>query len=55
VALTLLGGSGVLFYALLFVLMPVESRDVEPGPLDRLADRINRAVRDALGPRDRRS
>jgi phage shock protein C len=57
VALTLLGGSGVLVYALLWVLMPVEPQgpDTVLSPVDRLAARLNTAVRDALGPRDRRS
>ncbi len=56
VALTLLGGSGVLFYALLWVLMPAAplGPDVDPSPLDRLAVRLNGALHDALGPRDRR-
>jgi phage shock protein C len=57
VTLTLLGGSGVLLYLLLWVLMPSASPgpDGVLGPLDRLAGRLNTAVRDALGPRDRRS
>jgi phage shock protein C len=56
VTLTLLGGSGVLLYALLWVLMPAAplGPDVEPSPLDRLAGRLNAALHDALGRRDRR-
>ena len=54
VALTLLGGSGVLFYALLWVLMPAASPTPDT-PLDRLAGRLNAAVHDALGRRDRSS
>jgi phage shock protein C len=57
VALTLLGGSGVLLYALLWVLMPAGPQHPETvlSPVDRFAGRLNQAVRDALGPRDRRS
>ncbi len=54
VALTLLGGSGLLFYALLWVLMPLAPEAV-PGPVDRLAGRLNDAAQQALGPRGRRS
>jgi phage shock protein C len=57
VALTLLGGSGVLLYLLLWVLMP--PAPLAPGdvlsPPDRLAGRLNSAVRDTLGRRDVRS
>jgi phage shock protein C len=53
VCLTLLGGSGVLLYALLWVLMPSASATPET-PLDRLAERINDAVHQALGRRDQR-
>ena len=57
VALTLLGGSGVLIYALLWVLMPAAplAQGAVPSPPDRWAGRLNDAVRDALGRRDRQS
>jgi phage shock protein PspC (stress-responsive transcriptional regulator) len=57
VALALLGGSGVLFYLVLWVLMPSAplGPDTAQSPLDRLADRLNVAVRQALGRRDQRS
>ena len=52
VALTVLGGSGVLFYALMWVLMP--SAPLPPGhatsPLDRFAGRLHDATID-LGRR----
>ena len=40
VALTLLGGSGVLFYALLWVLMP-SAPGADRNALDRFADRLH--------------
>jgi phage shock protein C len=40
VALTLLGGSGVLFYALLWVLMP-STPGADRNVLDRFADRLH--------------
>ncbi len=54
VALTLLGGSGLLLYVLLWVLMPL-APGADPRPVDRLAGRLNDAVQQTLGPRDRRS
>ncbi len=53
VALTLLGGSGVLFYALLWVLMPAASPNPDT-PLDRGVERLRSALQQALGSRDRR-
>ena len=44
VALTLLGGSGLLFYALLWVLMP-SVPGADRNVLDRLADRLHDALR----------
>ena len=46
VALTLLGGSGVLFYALLWILMP-SAPGAARNVLDRLADRLHDALRGA--------
>ena len=45
VALTLLGGSGVLLYAVLWVLMPAPSA-VPDTPLDRGVERLRTAVDD---------
>ena len=52
VALTVLGGSGVLFYALMWVLMPAAPLPAghEPSPLDRFAARLHDAIVD-LGRR----
>lgn len=46
VALTLLGGSGLLFYVLLWVLMPSQP-GAERNVLDRLADRLHDALHGA--------
>ena len=46
VALTLLGGSGLLFYVLLWVLMP-SVPGADRNVLDRLADRVHDALRGA--------
>jgi phage shock protein C len=46
VALTLLGGSGLLFYALLWVLMPSQP-GAERNVLDRFADRLHDALHGA--------
>ncbi len=46
VALTVLGGSGLLFYVLLWVLMPSEP-GADRNVLDRLADRLHHALRGA--------
>jgi phage shock protein PspC (stress-responsive transcriptional regulator) len=46
VALTVLGGSGVLFYGVLWVLMPAPSA-VPATPLDRGVERLRTAVEDA--------
>ena len=56
VGLTVAGGSGVLLYLLLWVLMPAGPlpRDTEPGPAERLAQRCHTAVSDALA-RSRRA
>ena len=43
VALTLLGGSGVLFYVLLWVLMP-SAPGADRNALDRLADRLREGL-----------
>lgn len=55
VALTFLGGGGVLLYLLLWVLLPSgpAPADVEPSPLERLARRLHAAVdgRSATAPR----
>ena len=45
VALTLLGGSGVLFYAVLWLLMPAASA-TPTTPLDRGVERLRTAVED---------
>lgn len=45
VALTLLGGSGVLFYVLLWVLMPAASPNPDT-PLDRGVERLRTAITD---------
>ena len=52
VALTVLGGSGILFYALMWVLMPAAPLPAghEPSPLDRVAGRLHDATID-LGRR----
>ena len=46
VALTLLGGSGVLFYVLLWILMP-SAPGAARNALDRLADKLHDALRGA--------
>ena len=46
VALTVLGGSGLLFYVLMWVLMPSEP-GADRNALDRLADRLHDALRGA--------
>ena len=46
IALTLLGGSGLLFYVLLWVLMP-SAPGADRNALDRLADRLHDALRGA--------
>lgn len=50
VALTVFGGSGVLFYVLLWVLLPSEALPAgqTPGPLDRFADRLREATTAAV-------
>ena len=53
VALTLLGGSGVLFYAVLWVLMPAASGNPDT-PVERGVERLRSALQGALGSRDRR-
>jgi phage shock protein C len=45
IALTVLGGSGVLFYAVLWVLMPATSA-IPDTPLDRGVERLRTAVED---------
>jgi len=45
IALTLLGGSGVLFYAVLWLLMPAPSA-TPTTPLDRGVERLRTAVED---------
>jgi phage shock protein PspC (stress-responsive transcriptional regulator) len=45
VALTLLGGSGVLLYAVLWLLMPASSANPDT-PLDRGVERLRTAVED---------
>jgi phage shock protein PspC (stress-responsive transcriptional regulator) len=56
VALTLAGGSGILVYLLLWVLMspPPLGPDYRPGALDGLVDRLHTAVAStrAVPPRD---
>ena len=58
VALALLGGSGVLFYLVLWVLMPAASPNPQT-PLDRGVERFRTAVAEtatkAMGPRTPRS
>jgi phage shock protein C len=50
VALTLLGGSGILIYLLLWVLMP-PAADRRPGPLDGPVERLHDALTGARAPR----
>ena len=45
VTLTVLGGSGVLFYAVLWVLMPAPSANPDT-PLDRGVERLRSAIED---------
>jgi phage shock protein PspC (stress-responsive transcriptional regulator) len=54
VGLTLAGGSGILVYLLLWVLMPLEPTgpDYRPNALDGLVDRLHSGVSD-LGQRRR--
>jgi phage shock protein PspC (stress-responsive transcriptional regulator) len=54
VALTLLGGSGVLFYAVLWVLMPAASTNPDT-PVERGVERLRSALQQALGSRNRRA
>ncbi|MBN1091664.1 PspC domain-containing protein [Blastococcus sp. TML/M2B] len=52
VALTLIGGSGVLLYLLLWVLLPPAPTGDEPlSPLERLARRLHAAVNGSRAPR----
>ena len=53
-ALTLAGGSGVVVYLLLWVLMPAGPRDAAfvPTPADRIVDRLHVAL-DSLSSRNR--
>ncbi|MDP9458938.1 MAG: PspC domain-containing protein [Actinomycetota bacterium] len=50
VGLTVAGGSGIVVYLLLWVLMPAGllPRDTEPGPVERLAQRCHTALSDTL-------
>jgi len=50
VTLTLLGGSGILVYLLLWVLMP-PAADRRPGPLDGPVERLRDALTGARGTR----
>ncbi len=54
VALTLLGGSGVLFYALMWVLMPAAETTPDT-PVERGVDRLRSALLQPLGTRNPRS
>jgi len=45
IALTVLGGSGILFYAVLWLLMPAPSA-IPDTPLDRGVERLRNAVED---------
>jgi phage shock protein PspC (stress-responsive transcriptional regulator) len=48
VTLTVLGGSGILFYAVLWLLMPAPS-PLPDTPLDRGVERLRAAVEDVAG------
>ncbi len=50
VGLTLAGGSGILVYLFLWVLTPSDPlpADTEPSPVERLVDRLHRAISGAL-------
>ncbi len=52
VALTLLGGSGVLFYAVLWVLLPAGEGQRDT-PVERLVGRLRSALLQMVGTRDR--
>jgi phage shock protein C len=56
VVLTLLGGSGILFYLLLWVLMPSAPLPdgAEPSPIERGIGRLRDAVIGLFSPSDRR-
>ena len=54
VALTLLGGSGVLFYAVLWVLVPAGSSQPDT-PVERVVDRLRSALLQLVRTGDRRS
>ncbi len=53
VALTVLGGSGVLFYAVLWVLMPAASPNADT-PVERGVERLRTALQQPFGGRDQR-
>jgi phage shock protein PspC (stress-responsive transcriptional regulator) len=53
VALTVLGGSGVLFYAVLWVLMPAASPSADT-PVERGVERLRTALQQPFGGRDQR-
>ena len=53
VALTVLGGSGVLFYAVLWVLMPAASTNPDT-PVERGVQRLRSALQQPMGAWDRR-
>jgi phage shock protein C len=54
VTLTLLGGSGVLFYAVLWVLVPAGEGQPDT-PVERLVGRLRSALLQLVGTRDQRA
>ncbi len=50
VGLTVAGGSGIIVYLLLWVLMPSQPlpADTSPSPVERLVERVHRAISDGL-------